>query len=131
MEKPAFFTKTAVVAEGNKIGAKHGFLFCSCVVDPNIIGNRGLSSAFEYTMPLALRSVIWAADNAEFGRAAAGRLASVGVSGVTEICGRRGGSFLIGVVSAREPSESVDAEKRLIRGGRHDTRCSLKTCVLA
>jgi hypothetical protein len=55
MEKPAFFTKTAVVAEGNKIGAKRGLLFCSCVVNSNIVGNRGLSSAFEFDNAFSLK----------------------------------------------------------------------------
>ncbi len=55
MEEAAIFTETAIVAEGNKIGAKHGFLFCSCVADPNIVGNRGLSSAFKFDNAFSLK----------------------------------------------------------------------------
>jgi hypothetical protein len=55
MEKPTFFTKTAVVAEGNKIGAKHGLLICSGIVDPNVVGNRRLSSAFEFNNAFSLK----------------------------------------------------------------------------
>jgi hypothetical protein len=50
MEKPTFFTKTAVVAKGKKIGAKHGLLFCSGIVNPNVV-----SSAFKLDNAFSLK----------------------------------------------------------------------------
>ena len=55
MEKPAGFAKAAIVADGDKVGAKHGLFLGFWVVFPNVVCTRRLASAFEVSKSLCFQ----------------------------------------------------------------------------